>query len=222
MRALLSAKLRRPRFPGAVTRSTTIADSRGQSLVEFTMVFPIMLLLLLTVADFGRVFASSIALESAARAAAETAAGDYLVELRLMPLSAPPLTPDGYDRVHRAAWQSICDEASNQPNATRGSGGGQCDGLPTVVCVHDGADPNCGVVYNAGGSGTTGCPLVAAGASNTQTDPSPIGTKYVEVRVCYRFSAFFGVNIPFLGGNLSPLAGNFYLERSRTFTVADY
>jgi TadE-like protein len=197
-------------------------DSRGQSLVEFTLVFPIMLLLLLTVGDFGRVFASGITLESAARAAAETAAGDYLVELRLMPLSTPPLTPAGYDRVHRAAWQSICDEASNQPNATPGSGGGQCDGLATVVCVHDGADPNCGNIYNAAGSGTTGCPVLTGVVSNTQTDPSPISTTYVEVRVCYRFTAFFGMNIPFLGGSLSPLAGNFYLERVRTFTVADY
>ena len=92
-----------------------MSDSRGQSLVEFTLVFPIMLLLLLTVGDFGRVFASGITLESAARAAAETAAGDYLVELRLMPLSTPPLTAAGYDRVHRAAWQSICAEASRQP-----------------------------------------------------------------------------------------------------------
>jgi len=36
------------------------------------------------------------------------------------------------------------------------------------------------------------------------------------------FTAFFGMDIPFFGGRLSPLAGDFYLERIRTFTVADY
>jgi hypothetical protein len=207
--------------PGAVTRSRGATDSRGQSLVEFTLVLPIMFLLLLTVADFGRLFASGITIESAARTAAETAAGDYLIELQLVPGQVPPLTSDGYNRVHRAAWASICDEASSLPNATPGSGGSQCSGVPTVVCVHDGADPNCGNVYNAGGSGTTGCTQVAAGTSNAQTGGAET-SKYVEVRVCYRFSAFFGMTIPFIGGGLSPLSGNFFLERVRTFTVADY
>jgi hypothetical protein len=190
-------------------------------MVEFTLVLPIILVLLVTVADFGRFFASGITLESAARAAAETAAGTYLVELRLMPLSTPPLTTAGYDRVHRAAWESICDEAAGLPNAVPRSGSAECLGLPTVVCVHDGADPTCGYVYNAGATGTTGCPVVSAGTSNAQTGGTE-GSKYVEVRVCYRFSTLFGINIPFLGGTLSPLSGNFYLERVRTFTVADY
>ena len=191
------------------------------------MILPIMFVLLLTVADFGRLFASGITIESAARTAAEVAAGDYLVELRLMPGQVPPLTTAGYDRVHHAAWESVCDEAAGLPNATPGSGGSQCSDLPTVVCIHDApnpgdpGDPNCGNLYNAGVGGTTGCPVVAAGTSNVQTGGAE-ASKYVEVRVCYRFSAFFGMDIPFLGGALSPLAGNFYLERVRTFTVADY
>jgi hypothetical protein len=191
-------------------------------MAEFTLVLPIMLVLLLTVADFGRLFASGITIESAARAAAETGAQTYLAELRLMPGGVPPLTPEGYDRVHQAAWQSICDEASSLPNAAPGTGGGECSDLPTVVCVHDGADPACGTVYNVGGGGTTGCAQVAAGTSNAQTDPLVPPSKYVEVRVCYRFSAILAINIPFIGGVLSPLSGNFYLEKVRSFTVADY
>ena len=42
--------------------------SRGQSLVEFAVVAPVLILLLLAVADFGRVFFVSIALNNAARA----------------------------------------------------------------------------------------------------------------------------------------------------------
>jgi hypothetical protein len=189
------------------------------------MILPIMLVLLLTVADFGRLFATGISLESAARAAAETAAGAYLAELRTSG-GLPPLTTAAYDRVHKAAWQSICDEASRLPNATPGSGGSQCSDLPTLVCVHDSGDPGCATIYNAGGGGTTGCPQVAAATDNAPVDPTSTVSatvKYVEVRICYRFSTILpGINIPFLGGTLSPLSGNFFLERVRTFTVADY
>jgi TadE-like protein len=204
------------------TRSTR-SRSRGQSLAEFTLILPILLVLLLTVADFGRLFAAGITIESAARAAAETAANTYLIELRLAPGGIPPLSGAAYDRVHQAAWQSVCDEAATLPNATPGTLGTQCDGLPTVVCVHDGNDPapNCSTIDNATGSGSTGCALVNAGSSNAQTGGSE-SSKYVEVRVCYRFSTIFSLNIPFFGGSLSPLAGNFYLEKVRTFTVADY
>ena len=76
-------------------------------------------------------------------------------------------------------------------------------------------------VYNLGSGGTTGCPQLAAGSTNAQAGGSET-SKYVEVRVCYRFSAFFEMTIPFIGGSLSPLSGNFFLERIRTFTVADY
>jgi hypothetical protein len=179
-----------------------------------------MFLLLLTVADFGRMFAAGITIESAARTAAEVAAGDYLVEFRLLPPGSTTLTPDGYDRVHRAAWQSVCDEASTLPNATPAAPGTECGGLPTVVCVHDGGDLGCATVFNAAG-GSAGCPLVSAGSATAQTGGAET-SKYVEVRLCYRFTAFFGMDIPFFGGRLSPLAGDFYLERIRTFTVADY
>jgi Flp pilus assembly protein TadG len=42
--------------------------SRGQSIVEFAFVAPVLILFLLAVADFGRVFFVSIALNNAARA----------------------------------------------------------------------------------------------------------------------------------------------------------
>jgi hypothetical protein len=44
---------------------------RGQSLVEFALLLPLMLLLAIAVADFGRLFTSMIAIESAAREAAD-------------------------------------------------------------------------------------------------------------------------------------------------------
>jgi Flp pilus assembly protein TadG len=61
------------RYPARCER----ARLRGQALVEFALVLPIVLVLLLTVSDFGRLFATTITIESAARAAAEVAATEY-------------------------------------------------------------------------------------------------------------------------------------------------
>ena len=190
--------------------------TRGQSLVEFTLILPIMMIVLLLVADFGRLFAAGITIESAARTAAEVAAAEYN-------RAGPTID---YAAIHRDAWSSVCDEASKLPNATPGVGG-QCDGLPTVVCVHDraGADPGCGNVYNAASGVPAGCPGLLSGSR-----PSPviagggetIPSQYIEVRVCYRFNTIFAITLPSVGGALSSLGGDFFIERVRIFTVADY
>lgn len=47
------------------------ASERGQALAEFALLIPLMLLLVVALADFGRFFASAIGVESAAREAAD-------------------------------------------------------------------------------------------------------------------------------------------------------
>jgi TadE-like protein len=198
--------------------------ARGQSLVEFTLILPIILILLLAVADFGRVYATGITMESSARAAAETAAIEYFREF--MAVNPAPMDPAAYDRVHRAAWSSICDEAAAYPNATPGAGGNECDGLPTVVCVHDGLDPHCGDLYNSSTAPPGDCPALAAGNRPSNSQAAQAGltetSKWVEVRVCYRFTTIMRLSVPFIGGSMTALGGEFALERTRTFTVADY
>lgn len=209
--------MNRNRRPPDAARSV-----RGQSLVEFTLVLPILMLLLLTIGDFGRLFASAITIESSASAAAETAADTYLHEV--LAVTPPgPISAAAYARVHRTAWQSVCDEASGLPNASPGAGGGECTGLVTVVCVHDGGDPVCGDVYNAAGGVPVGCPSLQPGLRPANNQMGGTETsRYVEVRVCYRFSTFMQMAIPSVGGTLVSLGGDFYVERTRTFTVADY
>jgi hypothetical protein len=179
-------------------------------LVEFTLVLPIMLIILLVVGDFGRLFAAGITVESAARNAAEVAAAEYNLALTLPSVD--------YTAIHRAAWSSVCDEADKLPNATPG-GTGQCDGLPTIVCVHDGADTQCGDRYNAGSGTPAACTQVASGTSNGLNGSE---SKYIEVIVCYRFNTIFSMTIPSIGGPLEALGGDFFIEKSRVFSVADY
>jgi len=215
-------RLTPPRTLADLASGCARGDARGQSLVEFTLILPIVLILLLAVADFGRIFATGITLESAARTAAETAASEYVREDAA---TAAPLTPAAYARIHQHAWSSVCDEASALPNAVPNPGG-QCDGLATVVCVHDGLDPSCGDLYNSSGAPPAGCPALAAGARPSNSQAAQAGltesSKWVEVRVCYKFTAVLGVQLPFVGGTMRALAGEFPLERIRTFTVADY
>jgi hypothetical protein len=179
------------------------------------MVVPLLLLILLTVSDFGRYFAAAIDLESMSRTGAEVSAQEYVQEI------SQGVTPKDYSLLHQTAWQSVCDEGLDLPNATPGSGGGQCSDLPTMVCVHDGIDPLCGTVYNRGSGIPSQCGQLQTGAAPTTALDSQ-SHAFVEVRICYRFSTFFQFDLPFLGTTLTPLSGDFYIERSRSFTVADY
>ncbi|TAL08917.1 MAG: pilus assembly protein [Chloroflexota bacterium] len=196
------------------TRATVVLgaprSSAGQSVTEFALVVPFLLIILLTVADFGRYFAASLNVESIARTAAEVSAQEYL----------RAGTTD-YAAIHGYAWQSVCDEAKGLPNVTYNGPATECDGIPTEVCVHDSVDPSCATTYNAGGGVPPECSVITDPISNAQTGGSEL-SKYVEVRVCYRFSTVFGFSIPFLGGDLTTLSGNFYIQKIRTFTVADY
>ena len=184
--------------------------SAGQSVAEFALVVPFLLIILLTVADFGRYFAASLNVESIARTAAEVSAQEYL----------RAGTPN-YTVIHGYAWQSVCDEAKGLANVSYNGPATECDGIPTLVCVHDGLDSACATPYNVGGGVPPECTVISDPISNAQTGGSEL-SKYVEVRVCYRFSTVFGFSIPFLGGSLDTLSGNFYIQKIRTFTVADY
>ena len=197
--------------------------SRGQSLVEFALVLPMLLVLLLGIADFGRVFQAGIVTEASARSGAESAA---LERLREGPDPLAPGDPDYYARLHALAAQAACAETKQLPNttyvpddpATPTVDEESCPDMPIIaVCVQDGLDPMCGDLA----PGYTGTPPPDCtdltrpwdGASGGAT-----GSHSVEVRLCYRFTTLISldVSLPF-GWGLS--LGDVYLERSRTFVV---
>jgi hypothetical protein len=84
--------------------------------VEFALVLPMLLVLLLGIADLGRVFAAGIAMEATARNAAEAAAQEYVQLQRNKPGGA--LDAADYERLHDLALRTVCSEATVLPNST--------------------------------------------------------------------------------------------------------
>jgi hypothetical protein len=212
---------------------------RGQGLVEFALVLPLLMILLLGIADFGRIFSAGITLEAAARDGAEAAA---LERLHNPPDPSNPGDVAYYQRLHVLAAKTVCDEASRLPNATPelaksdppasaltpgecpafvGASGVSHPGSPVIrVCVHDGADPLCREPI-PGYSLTipADCTQVQALAtSGSNASPGDTVSHLVEVRICYLFTTLFDLhlNLPMNAGlNL----GDIWLQRSRSFVI---
>lgn len=192
---------------GDAIRRSLHWSQHGQSLAEFALVVPTLLILFVTIADFGRIFATMITVETATRDAAETIANAYLANPP-GPLNAP--APGGnqpyYDALHVQGANVVCAELSGLPNTT-------CPSMPVVVvCVHDGQDNGCGNPAQPGSGGIPSqCTDFTPAATSTQAGTSQ---RWVEVRTCYRFTAI--LNIP-----LNPF-GDFWLQRTRDFTIPCY
>lgn len=194
---------------GSLLRSHAVGNA-GQALAEFALVIPVLLILVLGVADLGRVFAAGVVTESAARDAAEIAAQQYLHDY---PLAAPTSPPANYyANLHLRAAQAVCAELKTLPNTNFDSATGDCSGWPIVLaCVHDGVDDAC-ATEPFGDAVPANCSALTTPLTNAQ----PSGTeqsRFVEVRVCYEFTL--------LAQGLLPIS-DIYLQDSRVFTVADY
>ena len=192
-----------------------------------------LLVLLLGIADFGRVFHAGITMEAATRNAAEAGAQEYLQQSR----NSAPGTPIDYEAIHLTAARVACQEAQRLPNTTFApdSTGGTCSGIPVVrVCVHDDAvrppgDPKCGAsIPSFAGTIPAECEYMQGDGTPAGADPAWLPTMdaaeasiYVEVRTCYRFTTM--VTMPLaLPMNTGITIGEIYLSDRAVFTVADY
>jgi hypothetical protein len=197
-------------FRATMRRSSTLhrhsgrrrPRQRGQSVVEFTLVVPILLVLFIAIADFGRIFAAGIAVEAATRDAAEAVANEYLSNPP-GPLDSP--APSGnqpyYDNLHAYGQGVVCAELRGLPNT-------DCSGVPAVViCVHDGQDGACG--SSTGNSAS--CGDFTPAATNSQNSTTQ---RWVEVRTCYHFTPI--LQLPLFA------FGDVWLQRTRNFTIPCY
>ncbi len=210
--------------------------THGQSTVEFALVAPILLLLLVAIADFGRVFAAGVVVEAAARDAAEVVAEDYVVNppgnLALNAhdrLAAPAPTsgnPGYYDDLALKAARAVCVEMRSLPSTTYDPSDGSCSNWPLIrVCIHDQTSNNpnnhCGHPITPGfdASPPAECDQMPP-PGDPSWDPSMTGggiapggepSRYVEVRVCYPFTTL--LNVPIVPNRI-------VFQRIRTFTIA--
>lgn len=193
-------------------------SARGQTLVEFALVLPMLLVLLLGVADFARVFAAEISMEAAARNAAEA--------VSLERLHNPPSTPGDpvyYQALHDLAARTVCHEARQLPNTTYNAGPPEsCPDMPVVaVCVHDDHDPLCGAsdaLSGHIGAVPAECTEILDTSGRTNASGGETVSNFVEVRVCYHFTTLFNLHVQFpLSAGLN--LGDIWIQRSRTFVV---
>jgi len=201
-----------------------------------------LLILLLGVADFARVFAAGITLEASARNAAEAAA---LERLRTGP-AATPGDSAFYSRLHEIAAKAACAEARSLPNTTylpddpatatideescpadfTDSSTGN-DGPVIAVCVRDdldplvsGAeDPNCGSIQPwVTGAVPAACSLLSQPGTWTPVSGGPASSHAVEVRTCYHFTTLFNLHLS-LGFGWGLSLGDVWLQRQRVFVI---
>jgi hypothetical protein len=180
---------------------------------------PILLMLVVIVADFGRVFAATIALEAAARDAAEIGANAYLANPPggvSLDQPAPPGDSTYYSALHANVVRTVCAETSDLGNTNFNSGTGTCAGMPIIqACVHDGQDTDCS--GEAQGASIPGqCDSMSTPPTNANANPGdpPPYPRWVEVRLCYSFTPI--LQMPVLS------FGEFWLQRTRTFTIPCY
>jgi hypothetical protein len=207
-------------------RRASSRSAHGQSLVEFALVLPMLLVLLLGLVDFGRVFSAGITVEATARNAAEAAAQEYQQIIRNEPETPPLLEPEDYQAIHETALEVVCRETDVLPNRT--TLGPACTMPVTAVCVHDmpAGDPYCGqdpsTVPSECSAIDSWTSPSAANEAPPPPDPADEPLAYVEVRVCYRFTTLINLSnldLPF-GWGLS--LGDVWLQKDRQFVVGNY
>jgi len=178
-----------------------------------------LMVLLLGIADFGRIMSQGIVLEAAVRNGAEAAAQELVQRERNTPGG---LTATDYDEIHLVALRAVCDDAKTLPNQVES--GGICTMPWVAVCVHEAAPGVTDDCQRAGEQlgAPTECTVMndAWSPAVAQTNPAqPLS--YVEVRACYRFTTLFNLNfrLPF-GSSLA--LGDVWLQRDRSFVAGNY
>src|SRR3954447_8899526 len=109
-------------------------NSAGQSLVEFALVAPVLVMLVVLVADFGRVFAASLSIEAAARDAAEAMSNQYLANPPggFLNVPAPAGTAAYYVPLHQTAARTVCAETQDLANSAFDPSSQLCPGMPLI------------------------------------------------------------------------------------------
>ena len=183
-------------------------------MAEFGLVIPILLVLFIAIADFGRVFNAGVTVEAATRNAAEAAANEYLANPPgPLHMAAPTGNQSYYNALHTYAASVVCADLRSLPSTNYDPSTKTCPDMPVVlVCIHDSVDAGCATQASPG---TAGIPTECTDFSPAPTS-AQLGTaqRWVEVRTCYHFTNI--LQLPLF------TFGDVWVQRSRNFTIPCY
>lgn len=181
-------------------RPNRIALSRGQALTEFALITPVLLLLILAIGDFARLYTSEIAVESAAREAADY--GAFTASQWDTSVNPGQVTLTVNEMIKRA-----CTASSNLPDYVAA-------GDATTLCSASGSNPQ----FSYQLEDSTGQPIAnpPGACGSATTDPPCV----VHVTMTYVYHTFFNLPvIPLL--NFSPYPATLTLQRDSRFAISD-
>ena len=165
----------------------------GQAVAEFAIIVPVMLLILLGIADFGRLFTSAVAVEAAAREAADFGS---------------------FDSSYWTPTNVATTVAEMERRACTAAAGSHLEGYTTTDPVINATCTNpvfsCGLERNGA---TTDCS--GSGGFTNGVDCSDPTTEIpctVHVRLVYQFNTLLSVG---------PMTGTFELDRDSRFRISN-
>jgi hypothetical protein len=181
----------------SIRRSRSSASERGQSVVEFALILPLLLIIFLAVSDFARLYAEMLTVESAAREAADFGA------LNSANWEGDPSDPtSNYAKTLVRMGERACIAARNLPDYV------DPDDDPSTGC--DQPDIDVELTEADGSSPTSTC------ADDTRLVPCR-----VVVTLSHDFHLIAPMNINFFGVNLG-FPSTITFERTSIFAVSDF
>ena len=177
----------------AGTRPPRRRPNSGQSVAEFALVLPVLLLMLVGIADLGRLYNSAVAVESAAREAADY--GSF-VATNWTPVNIPVTV----DEMRLRACTAVAGSHLQDYETTDPGGNTTCTN-PSFTCtlVHGAASADCAA--SGGFAGGVDC-----------ADPLTEPACTVHVRMTYRFRLLLAI---------PPFPATIDLNRDSSFRISD-
>ena len=177
----------------AGTRLPPIRPRPGQSVVEFALVLPVILLMLLGIADLGRLYNSAVGVESAAREAADYGA---FVATNWTPVNIPVTV----DEMRLRACTAVAGSHLQDYETTDPGGNTTCTN-PAFTCTLERGPASTDCAASGGVTGGVDC-------ANPATEPACT----VHVRMTYRFDLLLAI---------PPFPASIDLHRDSSFRISD-